>query len=345
MLARRSTLNHPIGASIEMPRLVPSFSSKGFPFYNDKKTGKKLSEANEALKMTGATITDSILLSAYDIFYGFFDAPESFFGNKELIIIDSGGYELFRQFDSTEPKHETYRPDLKYNLDSYKKTLSKLPARYPIVIANFDYQSHGKDIESQIQDAQKLFLEHPNYLHDFIIKPVGRAFYLDIDEVIRHIEKMRNFHIIGITENELGGSVLDRLTKIAQLRNAMNRKSVDVPIHIWGGLDPIVSPLYFCAGAEIFDGVSWLRYGYYNDTSLPKDAYTSVELGIQIPWRRAQAMRLAKNISYLETLSIRLRRFVDGECRNFKVFETHASAIERAYQALCTKIPELKGEL
>ncbi len=104
MLARRTTLQHPIGSAIDMPRLIPSFSSKGFPFFEDKSTGNKLSEATNALEMAGPTISDSILLSAYDISHRYLRDPERFYGNKEMVIIDSGEYELSSDFDSTEPK-------------------------------------------------------------------------------------------------------------------------------------------------------------------------------------------------------------------------------------------------
>ncbi|MFX0200999.1 MAG: hypothetical protein ACFFCW_33180, partial [Candidatus Hodarchaeota archaeon] len=80
-----------------------------------------------------------------------------------------------------------------------------------------------------------------------------------------------------------------------------------------------------------------------NDMAITRDAYTALDLGIQTQWRRAQAMRLVKNISYLETLTIRMRRFVDGGANDFSVFETHTDALKKAYQALSTKIPELKG--
>jgi len=343
MLARRTVLQHPLGAAIGMPRLVPAFSSKGFPFFNDEDTGQRLSEVTNALELTGPTISDSILLSAYDIFHNYLRAPERFYGNKELVFIDSGAYELALEFDSSEPKQETYEPDDSYNSVAYKEVLSGLPPDFPFVITNFDHGSRGKCIEEQIEKAQTLFNNFPGFLHCFIVKPTGRHKYLDIPEVERHVEKMRRFEILGATEKELGSNLLERLTNIARLRSAMNRSSVDAPIHVWGGLDPVVSPLYFCAGAEIFDGVSWLRYGYYTDVAISRDAYTAIELGVQTQWRRAEAMRLAKNISYLETLTIRMRRFMDEGGRDFKVFGTQAVAIEQAYQALCTKIPELKG--
>lgn len=343
MLARRSTLQHPKGASIDMPRLIPSFSSKGFPFVESKKSKRKTSEANDALELTGATITDSILISAYDVFHKYLVKPERFYDNKELIMIDSGGYELSLEFDSTEPKQSPYEPEKSFDARSYEDILSTLPKGHPIAVTNFDHESVGKDFEKQIQSAQALFNRYPEFLSDFIIRPSGRARFVNVDDIIRHIEKMRRFHIIGLTEKELGVSLLDKLVSIANLRSAMNRKGMDTPIHVWGGLDPVTSPLYFCAGAEIFDGVSWLRYGYYGDAAIPRDAYTALDLGVQTSWRRAQAIRLAKNLSYLEALTIRMRTFVDEGGRNFSVFDTHHEAIKEAYKALCTKIPELKG--
>jgi hypothetical protein len=343
MLARRTTLNHPIGATVDLPRLVPSFSSKGFPFFADKETGRKLSEVTDALEMTGPTISDSILVSAYDIHHDFLRQPERFYANKELVIIDSGGYELSLVFDSTEPEQGPYEPDDSYDNAAYLEVLRRLPSQYPIVVTNFDHESRGKPVEEQIIEAQALFNSFPQFLHDFIVKPSGRRRYIDIDDCIRHLDKMRRFHVLGVTEKELGSNLLERLVNIATLRSAMNRKSIETPIHVWGGLDPVVTPLYFCAGGEIFDGVSWLRYGYYADSSITRDAFTAIQLGVQTPWRRAEAMRMAANISYLETLTIRLRRFVDGGCCDFGVFGTHSDALCGAYQALCTKIPELRG--
>ncbi len=343
MLARRSVLQHPQGATIDMPRLVPSFSSKGFPFVENKELKREISEVNDALELTGPIINDSILISAYDISHKYLVRPERFYGNKELVIIDSGGYELSVDFDSTEPKQDPYTPDKNYRLESYKRVLSALPKNRPIAITNFDHESIGKDIEIQIQSAQALFNRYPEYLHDFIIRPSVHKRFVNLDEIIFSIEKMRRFHIIGVTEKELGGTILDKLVDIANLRTAMNKKGIDGPIHVWGGLDPVTSPLYFFAGAEIFDGVSWLRYGYFSDAAIPRDSYTALDLGIQTSWKKAQTIRLAKNLGYLDTLTLRMRQFVDKGKPDFSIFSTHHKAIEIAYNALCTRVPELKG--
>jgi len=345
MLARRSNLNHPLGMTIELPRLIPSFSSKGFPFYEHQETGKEISEVSDVLANTGPTITDSILISAYDLSHEYLLNPEQYFGNKELIIIDSGGYELSEDFDSTEVKQGEFAIDVDYDIEKYTEVLSVLPNDHPIIITNFDYDYQGKSVEDQIREAQKFFNQYTSFGHDFIIKPTKRKQYLDINEIISHIDKLQRFDVIGVTEKELGGSLLERMTNIANLRIAMDRKSIDKPIHIWGGLDPVISPLYFCAGAEIFDGISWLRYGYCRDIAISRDSYTAITLGSHKKWRIAESMRQANNIGYLENMTINMRRFADSNPGNFEVFGEQSETIRKAYQALCTRVPELKGEM
>ena len=92
----------------------------------NKKSKKKISETNDALELTGHTISDSILISAYDIFHKYLVRPERFYGNKEMIIIDSGGYELSLEFDSTEPRQDPYQPNKNFNVQSYEETVSAL---------------------------------------------------------------------------------------------------------------------------------------------------------------------------------------------------------------------------
>ena len=269
--------------------------------------------------------------------------PERYYPGKELVIIDSGGYELSPDFDSTEPQQPPYSPDEQYNQEAYLQVLAELPDGFPIMITNYDHGAKGKDIEDQIQEAQQLFKGFPNYLHGFITRPSKGQTYLQIPDVAHRIERMRRFHVIGVTEKELGSSLLTRLKGIAELRYAMDRASVNAPIQVWGGLDPVITPLYFMAGAEIFDGVSWLRYGYYNDSSVSRDAYTALSLGVKTQWRLAQVMRLVNNIIYLEDLTIRMRRFVDEGGANFDIFGAHSDSLMEAYGVLCTEVPELRG--
>jgi len=348
MLARRSKLEHPIGATIDLPKLVPSFSSKGFPLFNEKGRKKPFSEVTLALEAIGPFIYDSILISAFDLHHGFLRRPHRFYRDKELVFIDSGGYELSLDWDSTEAfqgqnriVEERNKGDT-FSLPNYKKILGKLPDNLPFIITNFDWQTRKKPIEDQIIAAQELHNNFPRHLHNFLIKSGSRK-YLNVNEIIPHIEKLRAFDTVGLTEKELGKNIIDRLKKLTKIRAAMDRENVNIPIHVWGGLDPVFTPLYFFAGAEIFDGVSWLRYAYYNGMAIYRDAYNILELGIETTLDHARGLVLNQNVTFLQQLTTSLQQFVDNEGKDFDMFYKHARIFERSYRTLCTKIPELRG--
>ena len=54
-----------------------------------------------------------------------------------------------------------------------------------------------------------------------------------------------------VIEKELGDSALVRMERIARLRRALDDAEVKAPVHVFGALDPILSCMYFLAGAEI----------------------------------------------------------------------------------------------
>lgn len=358
MLARSNKIRHPLGGVIDLPRLIPAFSSKGFPFLKTSKTKsgtltkksapgrnsskREFSEASLALELVGDFIKDSILVSAYDIFHSHLRKPGRYFGNKEMIFIDSGGYELGPDFDPTEPIH-LLTESKKFTLENYIEVLHGLSEDIPFAVANFDHGTRQKPLLEQITAAQKLFGKFPGFLSDFIIKPTGDQRYLDVDDVIRHIKKLRAFHILGIAEKDLGKDLIQKLKFVAKLRLAMDREDVSMPIHLWGGLDPIFTPLYFFAGAEIFDGISWLRYAYIEGVATYRDAYNVISGGIETPTDHVRALTLSHNLEFLRSQSTHFREFVIHGANKFDMFESRAEALERAYRTMVTQVPEIKG--
>ncbi len=274
MLARRSTLTHPLAGQLDLPFLVPAFSSKGFDFHT-KGRGKKKSEYSEVayeLAEFGQYPAGSVLVSAYDLHFGHFKAPdlpknrsEDYLRNASLVFLDSGGYELSSDFDLTESRKYEYRPKDGFTERDYRKILAEsrnLKLQLPLIISNFDFGTIRKPLSEQIASARLIFRENPDAISDFILKPWTKDSKMVDPERLSEsdIKTLRGFDIIGVTEKDLGKNLFDRIKAIASLRYKLDSVGIDAPIHIWGGLDPISTPLFFFAGAQIFDGISWLLF-------------------------------------------------------------------------------------
>lgn len=345
MLARRGNLKLPGGSQIELPLLVPSFSSKGFPTYGKTVRGKKVqvSETTDALGLIGEFLGSSTLISAYDIHHRYLEKPTDFFKRREVVIIDSGGYELAPDFDSTEPSQNDFKR-LPFTTEDYEKVLKKLPNSVPLLIANFDWGTRQKPLAHQLEKGRELFLGHPGRITNFIVKPTKKSRpLLNVAEIRASVKEFQDFDVLGFTEKELGRDLLERLKNLAAIRAEMDRQGVRIPIHVWGGLDPLVTPLYFFAGAEIFDGVSWLRYAYHQGTAVYRDCYGLLTSGLETKLIQARALAMQNNLMALGKLTTSLQRFVDSGGQDFSVFEWHADKLKAAYEVMRSKIPDLKG--
>ncbi len=352
MLASRRILVNPLtGDNIELPMLVPAFTSKGFP--NKKKDGTGRSAIANALTGSQTFIKESLLVSAYDIHHGYIPKPDKYLPGKMLFFMDSGGYELAAGWDSTEPKQGKHRTRA-FAEEDYRRVLSTLPDNIPTMVANFDWGSRKKKLLTQISEAKKLFADFDNrgFLSSFILKP-GRQQHLVLKDVLPHLEELRSFKCIGLVEKELGKNLLDRLITVAKIRQALTERDMTLPIHIWGGLDPIATPLYFFAGADIFDGVSWLRYAYHNGVAVCRESHCVLlnDVGLGAAGEQAQAMTMAKNLFFLRRLQETLYKFVCGKGKTFAMFDelsevkgkTLSLIFKRAYDDLSRQVPCIGG--
>ena len=130
---------------------------------------------------------------------------------------------------------------------------------------------------------------------DFLLKPQAHDRVLRIAELTPDASNLSCFDVIGVTEKELGETLLDRL--------------VESPIHVFGSLDPILTPLYFMAGAEIFDGLSWLRYAYVDGLSIQPDQLAALRGTLEDRQERRDLFRYMSNLAEIRSLKHRLGRW------------------------------------
>ena len=359
MLARRSIINHPHAGEIELPLLVPAFSSKGFRLKQTRhaRVVHDFSEVSYELKDFGNRHSASVMVSAYDLHFRHFDAPElgsakleTYLRNSGLVFLDSGGYELVPDIDSSGPKAYAYTPKTGFGPGEYEivlRRLTSLSKALPLVIANFDHTPRKEPLNSQIKSARALFRKFPDCMSDFILKPWTPQGRIIEPSQLTEVDfaNLRGFDIIGVTEKELGRDIFDRFKRIAKLRRGLDDAKFSGPIHIWGGLDPIMTPLYFFAGAEIFDGVSWLRYAFHDGIAINRECYAVVSpIGVTATGSLNHAYASLENLTALNNITIALQQWVDFEGKKFDMFHPIVrDHLKRAYSVMVSKIRKING--
>lgn len=344
MLACERTVRLANGRDLQSPLLVPSISSAGFKRVALEGGGSE-PEPAAWLRVLSPFFNKGLLISAYDIAHG--NLPEtdglrdrfhnSIYASPRTLIIDSGLYELCY---GPPPHDDERRP---WSREAYEELVAGLDRDSGAMLVNYDgYDDQGHaPFDVQIDSAQRFFAAHPQFGSDLLIKPERRGRSLSVDNLVPAMGRLRGFDVIGVTEKELGDSLLHRLGNLVTLRRRLTDAGVDAPIHLFGSLDPVLSPLYFAAGAEIFDGLTWLRYGYLWDATLYRDNVPVLEdaQNLDEPERVRLASILVGNLNALGALAERMRQF--AVTKDWKVFGARVGdRLFDAHRALVTSMGE-----
>ena len=305
---RSRTIVHPSGEKFETPLLVPSFSSKGFLMKNTKEA--TISECFEVMMVATGFIDESLLVSAYDLYHNLIPKPCEF-KSARINFIDSGGYETSQNYDLSGVNKYNHKVK-PWDADKLKKVLLGWPDDMSGIMVSYDHGDLRLSIDEQVENAQKLFYEHKSLMSDFLIKPeTKKQDYIQVSNLIARPEILRGFNIIGVTEKEIGNSQLERMINLALLRGAMDKVGITSPIHVFGSLDPINVILYFLAGAEIFDGLTWLKFAYHNGTAVYIQNYSvlSSKYGIETTDMNLKRNFWVDNLTFLSKLKSILINF------------------------------------
>lgn len=312
----------------ETPMLIPSFSSRA---------NINVTEMIDIMKES--TIGLPILVSAYDVCYsGIF--PES---SSNLIFLDSGGYEC--AIDNNISETGYYSPEaLEWNEEKHLETIQKwdkMTEKWsnPVktVLISYDHPSKRLKIQEQIDATKKLFDNSNNLLKEFLIKPEKEGEReINLQNLLRNINLLASFDIFGVTEKELGNTIFDRMVNLAKIRIEMDRNDINIPIHVFGSLDTITTPLYYFAGADIFDGLSWLRFTFHGGNTLYTSSAGPKLQGIHNTMTRIEVRSFHDNITYLRRLKMKLEEFEnDGDFNHFGI---HSKFFDETHNQLMVKV-------
>lgn len=312
MLAGRRVIRLP-DQEIRTPLLVPSFSSKSDTDW----------ELRDEVELMAEHIASPVLMSAYDLHYGHVDPP-SF---PSLLFLDSGGYEANRDVIAAERRgdksmleRQPWTPEL------YEGVLRGLQCASPVVAVSYDHPNLRMSIDRQIENA--LALPTGAMLKELLLKPEVGGECLPINAIVERAAALAAFEVIGVTDKELGRSMRDRLIAVARIRKGLAAAGLDTPIHVFGSLDPLTTPLYFLAGADVFDGLAWLRYAVSESGTSYLQNYGVLECGLNLPIESIQALAWQRNFVFLTKLEARMRSFLKSQ--DFDLFAPHQALFREA---------------
>jgi len=276
--ARSRVIKHPLGVALRTPCLIPSFSSKVYLGPEKKrprtpkapKQPKPKHEIATILAVASEFITDALLISAYDLHYGYIPSVMDFQQRPELIVIDSGGYEAATDHDFATTLHFPYkgRP---WSEARCQRVYSEWSQEQAAIFVSYDHPKQQANLREQLAAARRLQRWSKKQMFEFLVKPESRSdSYLDavLGKVFNAPELLSGFDVIGVTEKELGRSFVERAGNLIMLRRALEQATITAPIHVFGALDPLACALYFLAGAELFDGLNWMRYAFLDDAAV-----------------------------------------------------------------------------
>ncbi len=230
---------------------------------------------------------------------GFPDLPERYIATQDLAPVHLVSlydvYYYLRHLDIPNPLQS--RPMIRF-FDS---------GRYEgDVLVAYDDRSLG--LVDQIRQSQAAFarIGVQHIRRDLLLHPNGMA----PDGLAEAIaDGAPDIDIIGLTEKDIGYPWFIAASYIAQLRTKLDALFERyIPIHIFGCFDPLTIPYLFFSGADIFDGLAWMRHYFHDGHAFyGKEFEHSTSPETLLEPARAMRSLLAHNVEELKCLRADLR--------------------------------------
>ena len=285
-------------------------------------------EIEKPFRASEELIDGPFLISAFDIRKGYIKHSRT--TSLEPVFLDSGGSKKFRKtLTSVRTWGSGDRSPIDWTESDHSSVLAEWTSNVPTVIITYDHPTIRIPIPEQIEKGKRLHLPSQNSLREILLKPETRdQNFLPIESVKTNIRDLAPFGAIGVTEKEIGNSIFDRMLNIAKLRHALTTIGLNTPIHVFGSLDSTTTFFYFAAGADIFDGLTWLRYAFKNGRTYYRQDFGVTEFGIKQKASRVEALCWSRNYQYITEMQLAMRRFLGT--RNYAEFGDHAERIKDA---------------
>jgi hypothetical protein len=314
-LAEKRGLAFPDKTKFRTPLLLPSFSSR-------------VPKIDSIFRTVRDIIEGPILISAYDIKYNHLTTPYDW---ASAIFLDSGGYEISKDTDLSDVGDEL-TTERKWKAGEHAELVSNWTSPTPLVVVNYDHPKDRFTFKEQIDKALQLKLP-PNAIREILLKPETiEQHFIKMESLLKDVRRLAEFDIIGVTEKEIGNSVLERTQNVARLRLALRSVGVESPIHDFGSLDTTTTLFYFVAGADIFDGLTWLRYAFKDGRTLYKQDFGITDIGVSTKSPAIEAVCWSRNYNYLRRMELEMQTFLNAY--DFNAFSHHSTLLKSVAESI-----------
>ena len=248
------------------------------------------------------------LVSLYDLHHHLLDEGTQGVSGPQARgrFLDSGNYEVARFADTLEG--EAPPGQLPWSAELYVAS-AKAHAREGDVLVSLDDRS--LPVEDQIKQARALFrrIGLPGVKQDLLLHPNGTDPEALASIIASHAPQVE---IVGLTEKDIGIPWFLAVAYLRGLRRALNTAlGRYVLIHVFGCLDPRTLPYLFLSGADMFDGLAWMRYYFHKGHAYyaKEFEYEASPEELLDPAKATWAL-LQHNVAELEQLRSDLQYFV-----------------------------------
>ena len=283
---------HKLG--VRTPLIVPSFSSRGFP---------NLSDIWEEFSHQ---LYGVCLVSAFDVAEG--RIPVNVNDLVNVVFWDSGLFETSSERVQSNG-HHAHSEGVKWTREQYHETLEQIAETANALVVNFDEVGN---LEDQICKATEDFSLAPHAASDFLVKPAHESEWVNLPKLGLHLDQLSQVSVVGIAAREAGDSLFTRCSSIVMLRDMLNEAGLETPIHVFGAINPYEVLAYFFCGADIFDGLNWIRCLFGNCGSIPIGESATENFRWNLTDSELQMQAWTSNLRLLFQLQEEIQRFGAG---------------------------------
>lgn len=201
-------------------------------------------------KLIQRTSYPAFLVSAYDLYHykkrkNFIKEISELSQKSFFVLMDSGHYEA------------SWCKDDKWTFNKFQEILKDSEID---LCFSFDvYYDEKNKTEKHIKETIKYTAMTASVQKSGVTIPIIHATPNNFPFFVKKIIEGLNPQIIGITERDLGDSLLERANNLRIIRKELDKTREDIAIHLLGTGNPTSLLVYSLCGADFFDALEWCK--------------------------------------------------------------------------------------